>query len=76
MSGGDHQITSRLDRFILFVNIMTQSKLIKASILLCVGSDHSLVFLTLKIDDHPRNKPFIFEKLWLDHPYFQNNIVT
>ena len=75
-SGGDHQITSRLDWFLLSINIMTQSMLIEASILLCVGLDHLLVCLNINIVDHPSNKPFIFEKLLLNIPYFQNNIVT
>ena len=50
--------------------------LIEASILLCVGFDHLLVCLNINIVDHPSNKPFIFEKLLLNIPYFQNNIVT
>eukprot|EP00253_Pinus_taeda_P018446 PITA_18446 len=68
--GGERLIASRLDRFLISENIILDGITVKSDILPTGGSDHWPISLTVAVQSTPRNKPFRFEKLWLDHPNF------
>ena len=72
--GGEKQIASRLDHFLLSEEIYLTSWEIEARILPQVGLDHWPISLSIHITIGPRNKPFRFETLWLDHPKFMDNM--
>jgi hypothetical protein len=38
------------------------------------GLDHWVILLSINISGTVGRKPFLFEKLWLTHPKFQDNI--
>jgi hypothetical protein len=69
-----HQITCKLDRFLISESLMMEGIAMELDILNYSGSDHWPLQLRLDIPTTPGKKPFRFEKLWLDHPDFQENI--
>eukprot|EP00253_Pinus_taeda_P016062 PITA_16062 len=70
MRGGERQIASRLDRFLVSENLSLEGLTVYCDILPYGGSDHWPISLTATILGTPRNKPFRFENFWLDHPDF------
>ena len=72
--GGDCQIASKLDHFLLSEELFLSSLETKVSIAPQAGSDHWPIVLTIKISERPKNAPFRFEAFWLSHPDFQNKI--
>ena len=72
--GGDSQVASKLDRFMISEELMLLDKEIIANILPFGGSDHWPIQMEIKGIGTPRNKPFRFENIWLSHPDFISNI--
>eukprot|EP00253_Pinus_taeda_P001936 PITA_01936 len=68
--GGEILIASRLDRFLISENIILDGITVESDILPTGGSDHWPISLTVAVQGTLRNKPFRFEKFWLDHPNF------
>eukprot|EP00253_Pinus_taeda_P030838 PITA_30838 len=68
--GGDRLIASRLDRFLISESIIMDGIIVESDILPIGGSDHWPISLIVEVQGTPRNKPFRFEKFWLDHPNF------
>eukprot|EP00253_Pinus_taeda_P034305 PITA_34305 len=68
--GGERQIAPRLDRFLVSESLMLEGVIGDSDILPCGGSDHWPISLMAIIQGTRRNKPFRFEKFWLDHPKF------
>jgi len=68
--GGEKQIASRLDRFLVYESILLEGVIVESDILLSGGSDHWPISLVAAIEGTPRNKPFRFEKFWLNRPNF------
>jgi exonuclease III len=69
-----HQIATRLDRFLVSESIILQGLALDCSILPWGGSDHWSVQLEANFQTTPKNRPFRFEKFWIDHPTFKENI--
>jgi hypothetical protein len=69
-----HQVATRLDRFLVSESIILQCLSLDCSILPWGGSDHWSVQLEAIFQTTPKNMPFIFEKFWIDHPTFKENI--
>eukprot|EP00253_Pinus_taeda_P001720 PITA_01720 len=65
--GGERQIASRFDRFLVSKSLLLEVVIVDSDILPCGGSDHWPISLTAMIQGTPRNKPFRFEKFWLEH---------
>lgn len=72
--GGEAQVTSKLDRFLISEELMLTNKEMTASVLPFGSSDHWPIQLEIKGIDSPRNRPFKFENIWLSHLDFINNI--
>ena len=72
--GGQNQIASRLDRYLLSKNLMQERWNIENTILPAAGSDHWPNSIKLDIQTDLNAKPFRFEKFWLTHPDFATNI--
>eukprot|EP00253_Pinus_taeda_P017161 PITA_17161 len=72
--GGEAQVASRLGRFMISEELMLINNEITEKILPFGGSDHWPIQLEIKGLDAPRNRPFIFENIWLSHPDFLSNI--
>lgn len=72
--GGEAQVASKLDRFLLSEELMLTNREITASVLPFGGSDHWPIQLEIKGIDSPRNRPFRFENIWLSHQNFISNI--
>ena len=72
--GGNRQVTSRLDRFLISESMMLQNLDMEANILPIGGSDHWPVQLHFTNMIKPQNRPFRFERFWIDHPTFMQNI--
>eukprot|EP00253_Pinus_taeda_P025402 PITA_25402 len=68
--GGERQIASCLDKFLVCESLLLEGVIVDSDILPCGGSDHWSISLTARIQGTPRNKPFRFEKFWLEHPDF------
>eukprot|EP00253_Pinus_taeda_P012273 PITA_12273 len=68
--GGDKLIASHLDRFLISESIIMDGITAESDILPSGGSDHWPISLIVEVLGTPRNKPFRFEKFWLDHPNF------
>eukprot|EP00253_Pinus_taeda_P028466 PITA_28466 len=68
--GGEHLISSRLDRFLVSENLLLDGRNLESSILPSGGSDHWPISLVIEVPGPPRNKPFRFEKFWIEHPNF------
>ena len=57
-----HQVATRLDRFIVSESIIMQGITLYCNILPWGGSDHWLVKLEAGFQTTPKNRPFRFEK--------------
>ena len=68
--GGENLIASRLDRFLISESIVLEGITVNFDILPSGGSDHWPISLEAAFLGTPRNKPFRFEKFWLQHPNF------
>eukprot|EP00253_Pinus_taeda_P023451 PITA_23451 len=68
--GGANLISSRLDRFLVSENLLLDGRNLESSILPSGGSDHWPISLIIDVPGHPSNKPFRFEKFWIEHPNF------
>eukprot|EP00253_Pinus_taeda_P027193 PITA_27193 len=68
--GGERLIASRLDRLLISESIIMDGIIAESDILPSGGSDHWPISLIVEVQGTPRNKPFRFEKFWLDHPNF------
>eukprot|EP00253_Pinus_taeda_P023623 PITA_23623 len=68
--GGENLISSRLDRFLVSENLLLDGRNLESNILPSGGSDHWLISLIVEDPGTPRNKPFRFEKFWIEHPNF------
>eukprot|EP00253_Pinus_taeda_P029063 PITA_29063 len=68
--GGQNQIASRLDRFLLSEEILNQHMFIEAKILPSLGSYHWPIRLDIDIKKFKGKKPFRFESFWLRDPQF------
>lgn len=66
--GGDSQVASKLDRFMISEDLILIEKEIIAGIIFFGGSDHWLVQMEIKGICAPRNRPFKFGNMWLSHP--------
>eukprot|EP00253_Pinus_taeda_P035653 PITA_35653 len=66
--GGNKLRASRLDRFLISESIIMDGITVESDILPSGGSDHWPISLIVEVSGTPRNKPFQFEKFWLDHP--------
>jgi hypothetical protein len=69
-----HQITCKLDRFLISDSLMLEGTALEASILNIPGSDHWPIQLWMDVPTTPGKKPFRFEQFWLNHPDFQVKI--
>lgn len=67
-------MTCRLDHFLISKSTMLSGQSIEASILPSTGSDHWPICLSMEILGIPLQKPFRFEKFWLSHLDFQENV--
>eukprot|EP00253_Pinus_taeda_P025864 PITA_25864 len=74
--GGESQVVSKLDRFIISEDLILIGKEMIARVLPFGGSDHWPVQLEMQGIGTPRNRPFRFDNIWLSHPDFINNIAT
>eukprot|EP00253_Pinus_taeda_P027310 PITA_27310 len=72
--GGEAQVASKLDRFIISKDLMLIDKEITTRILPFGGSNHWPVQLDIKGIGTPKNRAFRFENIWLSHPDFISNI--
>eukprot|EP00253_Pinus_taeda_P025821 PITA_25821 len=72
--GGESQVASKLDRFIISEDLMLLEKEIAASVLPVGGSDHWPIQMVIQGIGTPQNRPFIFENICLSHPDFISNI--
>ena len=70
--GGSHQVATRLDHFLIFESIVIQGTMTQATILPSWGSYHWPV----SIETHHQASPSILKKFCLEHPNFQENIIT
>lgn len=68
--GGENLISSRLDRFLVSENLLLEGRNLESNILPSGGSDHWPISLVIEVPGSTRNKPFRFEKFWLEHPNF------
>lgn len=72
--GGNRQVSSRLNRFLISESIMLQNLDMEANILPFGGSGHWSVQQHFNNMIKPQNQPFRFERFWIDHPTFMQNI--
>jgi len=72
--GGESQVASKLDRFIISEDLMLIGLDMTVRILPFGGSDHWPVQLEVSCIGTPKNRPFRFENIWLTHPEFISNI--
>ena len=72
--GGEAQVASKLDIFIILEDLMIKDKDIVASVIPFGGSDHWPIQLDIQGIGKPRNRHSRFENIWLSHPEFNNNI--
>lgn len=72
--GGEAQVASKLDRFMISEELMLIDKEITTRVHPSGGSDHSPIQLEIKGMVSPRNRPFRFENISLSHPDFTSNI--
>eukprot|EP00253_Pinus_taeda_P029073 PITA_29073 len=74
--GGKHQISSKLDRFLISDNAVHLGGDFTAEILAHTGSDHWPIALQWQRPGVHTRRPFHFEAFWLTHPAFKNFIKT
>lgn len=72
--GGDPQIASRLDHFLLSKETYLNSWETEVRIIPQAGFDHWPISLKIQISNGPKNKPFRFEAFWLDHHDFMEKM--
>eukprot|EP00253_Pinus_taeda_P030070 PITA_30070 len=72
--GGESQVASNLDRFMISKDLILIDKEMTARVLPFRGLDP--VQLEVQGIGTPRNKPFRFENIWFSHPDFISNIAT
>lgn len=72
--GGNRQVASRLDRFLISESIMLHSLYMEGNILPIRGSNHWPVQLHFTNMIKPQNRPFRFKRFWIDHTTFMQNI--
>eukprot|EP00253_Pinus_taeda_P033434 PITA_33434 len=72
--GGASQVAYKLDRFIIFEDLILTGNDLSAMILPFGGLDHWPIQLEVPFIGTPRNRPFRFENIWLTHPDFIGNI--
>eukprot|EP00253_Pinus_taeda_P024786 PITA_24786 len=72
--GGEAQVASKLDRFMISEELLLTDKEITATVLPFGGSDHWPIQLEIKGLISPRNRPFRFENMWFSHLDFISNI--
>eukprot|EP00253_Pinus_taeda_P019478 PITA_19478 len=68
--GGASQVASKLDRFIIFEDLLLTRPAITTFILPFGVLDHWPIQLEATFMGTPRNKPLKFENAWLSHPKF------
>ena len=69
--GGDRKIASRLDHFLITEDILLEGVTVESDTIPSGGSDHWPITLDAAILGTPKNRPFKFERFWLDHPDFK-----
>jgi exonuclease III len=69
-----YQVATRLDRFLVSESIIMQGITLECNILPWGGSDHWPVQLEAGFQTTPKNRPFRFEKFWIEHPTFKEKI--
>jgi hypothetical protein len=69
-----HQVATRLDRFLVSESIIMQGITLYCNILPWGGYDHWPVQLEAGFQTTPKNRPFRFEKFWIEHPNFKERI--
>jgi exonuclease III len=69
-----YQVATRLDRFLVSESIILQRLTVDCNILPWGCSDHWPVQLEANFQTTPKNKPFRFEKFWIEYPTFKENI--
>jgi hypothetical protein len=62
-----HQIACILDLFLISKTSMLEGPMIEENILPKLGSDHCPVQILIDSISMPKFKPFLFEKVWLNH---------
>jgi len=72
--GGASQVASKLDRFIIFEDLILICLDLSALILPLGGSDQWPILLEASFIGTLRNRPFRIENIWLTHPDFISNI--
>lgn len=72
--GGESQVTSKLDRFIISEDLILTGLELSVIILPFGGSDHWHVQIEASFIGTPRNRHFRVENIWLNHPDFISNI--
>eukprot|EP00253_Pinus_taeda_P032540 PITA_32540 len=70
------QIASRLDRFLIFDNVVHVGGEFTAHIIPFSGSDHWPIEMLWNRPGNNIKKPFRFEAFWLSHPEFKEFITT
>lgn len=68
--GEIHQITSRIDRFLVSEDLVSLDVQYESSIFPSLGSDNWPIRLEFSIKEFPKNRPFQFELFWLRDPTF------
>lgn len=69
-----HKVATRLDRFLVSKSIIMQGLALGCNILPWGGLDHWSVQLEVNFQTTLKNRPFRFEKIFMDHPTFKENI--
>jgi exonuclease III len=69
-----YQVATRLDRFLVSESIIMQGLTLDCNILPWGGSDHWPMQLEAGFQTTPKNRPFRFEKFWIEHPTFKEII--
>jgi len=72
--GGNKQISSRLDRFLVSEHIIGMDIFYEASILSSIGSDLWPIKLEIAMNNQNKKRPFRFESFWLRDPKFSNRV--
>lgn len=74
--GGNKQIASRLDKFLVFEHIIGMDIFYEASILPSIGLDHWPIKLYIAMNNQNKKRPFRFESFWLRDPEFLPKVKT
>jgi hypothetical protein len=69
-----HQVATRLDRFLVLESIIMQGLTLDCNILPWGGSGYWSVQLEADFPTTSKNRPFKFEKFWIEHPTFKEKI--